>query len=110
MGKLIDADRLKAHYCWWQDENKEVFDQIIDLQPGVDPVGHGHWTCKYIKAMDSADDISHLYMRCSRCDAHIELKGVPEIKYVTFKYCPNCGAKMDEKEGYEVKDGVRIVI
>ena len=41
MGRLIDADRLKYHYCWWEggdremtiDEAKKTFDTIIDLQP-----------------------------------------------------------------------------
>lgn len=44
MGRLIDADRLKAHYCWWAggskemsiDEAKKTFDTIIDVQPTVD--------------------------------------------------------------------------
>lgn len=44
MGRLIDADRLKAHYCWWAggskemsiDEAKRDFDTIIDLQPTVE--------------------------------------------------------------------------
>lgn len=42
--RLIDADRLKAHYCWWSggtkemtiDEAKKTFDTIIDVQPTVD--------------------------------------------------------------------------
>lgn len=46
MGRLIDADRLKAHYCWWAggskemsiDEAKRTFDVIIDVQPTVDAV------------------------------------------------------------------------
>lgn len=46
MGRLIDADRLKAHYCWWAggskemsiDEAKKTFDTIIDVQPTVDVV------------------------------------------------------------------------
>ena len=46
MGRLIDAERLKAHYCWWAgggremtiDEAKKTFDTIIDLQPTVDAV------------------------------------------------------------------------
>lgn len=46
MGRLIDADRLKAHYCWWSggtkemtiDEAKKTFDTIIDVQPTVDAV------------------------------------------------------------------------
>lgn len=46
MGRLIDAERLKAHYCWWAggskemsiDEAKKTFDTIIDIQPTVDAV------------------------------------------------------------------------
>ena len=39
-GRLIDADKLKRHYAWWEDgesskERKELFDTIIDLQPTV---------------------------------------------------------------------------
>lgn len=33
MPKLIDADKLKAHYAWWDNEDKKIFDTIIDLQP-----------------------------------------------------------------------------
>lgn len=38
--RLIDADVLKAHYAWWGDtesgkEQKELFDEIVDLQPIV---------------------------------------------------------------------------
>lgn len=41
MGRLIDADVLKAHYAWWGDtvsgkERKELFDEIVDLQPTVE--------------------------------------------------------------------------
>ncbi len=42
--RLIDADKLKAHYAWWEggtremtmDEAKSDFDTIIDLQPTVE--------------------------------------------------------------------------
>ena len=33
MPKLIDADKLKAHYAWWENEDKKIFDTIVDLQP-----------------------------------------------------------------------------
>ena len=35
MGRLIDADRLKAHYAWWGDDNdkRRTFDCIVDVQP-----------------------------------------------------------------------------
>ena len=59
MGRLIDADRLKAHYCWWSggtkemtiDEAKKIFDTIIDVQPTVDAVE---------------------VVRCKDCDYHFE--------------------------------------
>ena len=46
MPRLIDADKLKTHYCWWADggremtldEAKKTFDTIIDVQPTVDAV------------------------------------------------------------------------
>ena len=35
--RLIDADKLREHYAWWgeDNENKKLFDEIIDLQPTV---------------------------------------------------------------------------
>ena len=43
MARYIDADKLKAHYSWWEctesgNEQKKVFDTIIDLQPTADVV------------------------------------------------------------------------
>jgi hypothetical protein len=36
-GKLIDAEKLKKHYAWWEDdERRTLFDQIVDAQPEVD--------------------------------------------------------------------------
>ena len=35
--RLIDADKLKQHYAWWNDERKELFDAIVDIQPTVEP-------------------------------------------------------------------------
>ena len=34
--RLIDADKLKAHYAWWNDDKRELFDQIVDAQPTVE--------------------------------------------------------------------------
>lgn len=36
--RLIDADKLKAHYSWWNEERREVFDTIVDMQPTIDAV------------------------------------------------------------------------
>lgn len=34
----IDADKLKAHYAWWPENERTVMDQIVDAQPTVDAV------------------------------------------------------------------------
>ena len=36
--RLIDADKLKASYAWWgeDDEQKRLFDTIVDRQPTVE--------------------------------------------------------------------------
>lgn len=88
MPKLIDADKLKEHYAWWDNEDKKIFDTIIDLQPTVDaePVRRGHW----IKANDSMSSPFDTMKRCL-CSECREWAAVTS-------YCPNCGARMDEEE------------
>jgi len=37
--KLIDAEKLKKHYAWWEDdERRTLFDQIVDAQPTIDAI------------------------------------------------------------------------
>lgn len=31
----IDADKLKQHYAWLDNEEKELFDQIVNAQPTI---------------------------------------------------------------------------
>jgi hypothetical protein len=39
MTRLIDAEKLKKHYAWWEDdERRALFDQIVDAQPTIDAV------------------------------------------------------------------------
>ena len=87
MARLIDADKLKAHYAWWKggsreltmDEAKSDFDTIIDLQPTVEAEPkHGRW----IKRGDNS-------WECSVCH---------EISCCNGNYCVDCGARMDEVE------------
>lgn len=86
--RLIDADKLKAHYAWWEGGTREMtmgeakkdFDTIIDLQPTIEaePIKHGRWIDRgYMK----------VGFNCSVCGAYV-ISGKEN-------YCPNCGAKMD---------------
>ena len=112
MSRLIDADKLKQHYAWWENgtaemtlaEAKRTFDTIIDVQPTVDAVPtefhdkcmqieiekrfelelkekHGYW--------EWTDDPRTGDFVCSNCLEH---------NIGCTRYCPNCGAKMDEVE------------
>ena len=40
--RLIDADKLRQHYAWWNDEYKELFDTIVDAQPTAEPESAGY--------------------------------------------------------------------
>lgn len=81
--RLIDADKLEES----ASKNASIFSGtitfsevcgLIDAQPTVDPVEHGHWII-------SSDGY---YPYCSEC------KMEPEGGKMT-KYCPHCGAEMD---------------
>lgn len=95
-GRLIDADKLKKHYAWWQggtlaktlDEMKRDFDTIVDLQPTVEaePVKHGRW----IKDSEG-------WWHCSECGRQIPPKSKQDLNEFN-KWCGRCGAKMDLDE------------
>lgn len=96
--RIIDADKLKAHFAWWKggsremtmDEAKSDFDCIIDLQPTIDaePRKHGHWIEEGL-----VDGNQNRYCRCSECG-----KGDTQAVSQRVPYCWWCGAKMDEVE------------
>ena len=107
MSRLIDADKLKAHFAWWKggtremtmDEAKSDFDTIIDLQPTVDAepkhgqnIANGHWGNGY-------DGNARIFL-CSECGYGFDdIYLCNESDYpMEPNYCPNCGAKMDGEE------------
>lgn len=91
--RLIYADKLKAHYAWWEggsremtmDEAKSDFDSIIDLQPTVDPIKHGRWVIEPDATI----------MHCDVCGWVFEYYGGLEEEW---NNCPHCGAQMDGGE------------
>lgn len=36
--RLIDADALKKHYAWWEDDRQKLFDEIVDQQKAIDAI------------------------------------------------------------------------
>lgn len=85
MARLIDADALKERairvstvkeHCYM----KAVGTHEIDKAPTVStvPVAHGHWAY-----------YSTTMQECSNCHRHTARH--------KFKYCPHCGAVMEDK-------------
>lgn len=81
-------------YNWndWPEEIQAVYDweshkEAIERIPAVNavPIVHGRWIDE--NSGDSLDP----RMRCSICT------GV-ERRLVKWRYCPNCGAKMDGRD------------
>lgn len=96
--RLIDADALKKDMCSTCDnrerceDREQVCSEIanIDEQPTIEaePLKHGRW-------VPCGD-----YAKCSICNGSSgrQFDGVEPVPRFTA-YCPNCGARMDLKDG-----------
>lgn len=83
--KPCKAEGKDHNGCWcracWVDD---MLDEVIDVPPAdVAPVVHGRWTITKGMLENAV---------CSNCGIHFQ------SYYEAYRYCPNCGAKMDEKE------------
>ena len=72
-----------------------TIDQVIDYEPAADvaPVVHGEWL---------NIDGDYTFAACSICETAYEVateeeaeKGLWDAFMCSYRYCPNCGAKMD---------------
>lgn len=85
-------DRLRmADYCG--DTVAWNIGGAIKGIPAADvaPVRHGRWT-------DPEDDGGYTSWYCSLCNHPVGTIG----GYPNWKYCPNCGARMDKEDEHEV--------
>lgn len=66
--------------------------EAIDESPTIEaePVRHGYWIPKFVSARGNAD-----MFECSECNANSYTAHKTRICH--YKYCRNCGAKMDKK-------------
>ena len=88
MGRLIDADALKKDFNlnFGGVSHAAAAAEIIDRQPTIDPENprpRAYWKNKGEKTY---------VIWCSNC-------GEPYYHdFEDFKYCPNCGAKMEDTD------------
>ena len=110
--KLIDANKLKNHYAWWEggsqemtlDRAKQIFDTIIDVQPTVDTIPLEDYQSmertvnKLRVALAYAELVRHGHWEedAARIKDQCSVCGL-SVNWSLYKtpYCPNCGAKMD---------------
>lgn len=67
--------------------------KLIDIDTPtaeVEPVRHGKW--EIIK------DDYYCVAKCSLCHEEWSFEVYDDIESLNYRYCPNCGAKMREKE------------
>lgn len=84
--------------CRWDGEDRDDLRNMMltafQELPTIDPVKHGKW----IK-----DGEANVLYKCSACNDLCTVAGwancIPkEQMYKMFKFCPNCGAKMERSE------------
>ena len=90
---MIDADQFKAKLLSFMDRKATtpsdtdcILDGVLNLleeQPTIDPVKHGHWI-----DTGRADYYLNKEYRCSCCNS---------VDYMCSPYCYNCGTKMDDE-------------
>lgn len=77
-------DDLAQDYAYAAADLLKKYVDEMQSEPAVDsvPVVHGRW------------ERNRVYVTCNHCrKAYMDRNGM--ISPVTYKYCPNCGAKMD---------------
>ena len=93
--RLIDADQFKAKLLGLMDrkaltpsDTDCILDGVLNLldeQPTVAPVKHGHWI-----NIDAKFENMYVAHQCSICKS--------EFLGDASNFCPRCGAKMDGGE------------
>ena len=90
--RLIDVDAFKAH---WNKEYrmlhpKDIFIVALSNFPTIEaePVRHGRW--EFEKDLEDFRDV-----KCTACGGTLLTEWSTELS--EYRYCPNCGAKMDKE-------------
>lgn len=101
MSRLIDADEAAKNThkeIYWTESEQASVRNFLSHQPTINPDDlrpRGRWIVK--KEMLNMRGI--LGVRCSACGQYWALVEDNDAEYMNhFKFCPNCGAKMEEEK------------
>ena len=97
---LPEFDLDKAANTLGDEIAKMVIEKLVK-QGDLVPVGHAQWTIAHWimpRNDDGMSDPIYYQVRCSKCGFGLDAQTwVQELQqYGADKYCPKCGAKMDE--------------
>lgn len=83
---IYGTDREKFDH--WQ----EIIDEIEEL-PTVDATPHGQWEERHVDCLEESNIDAWQSAKCTNCGKY---HTTPYLYYFhDYKFCPNCGAKMD---------------
>lgn len=96
--RLIDADKLESLCDIMADKCDGIGESIwsqfrttVEWSPTIDPVKHGKWTV--VSDGYGSGCTSACICECSLCGDTLWVYKDTDREW---KYCPNCGAKMDK--------------
>ena len=89
--RLIDANAVDYGNIMWSLSQLRWLNAIIEAQPTVDAVEvvHGEWT------IIDDDYLCLTTLECCVCGEQYCFEEYDEQMPPHYRYCPNCGAKMD---------------
>lgn len=100
MSDLIERSKAIQAIYWnvMECNNIEMAESVLKDVPSVDTVKHGHWLPHPNPEYREWDVCSSCGTGCKRREYHVDFMTKMEWeRQINYPYCPNCGAKMDEK-------------
>ena len=90
----IDAIEHANGTVYWNQTLMESLVSVVESVPTIDPVKHGEWV---------KDGEAYALYKCSACNDLCTVAGwancIPEEQMRrVFRFCPNCGARMERSE------------
>lgn len=77
------SDFTRGTYNICRQQGVDAAIEVVKEQTPIDTVKHGHW--EESKCLDDC------FWTCSCCKFPSQASAAPQL----YKYCPNCGARMD---------------
>ena len=97
VNRLIDIENEFQQYKPFHGYEHAMYRKICEAEIAIGktqaadvvPVRHGRW----LRSDDDWDSLTSI--RCSICGEEWCFEMIDDVTLLNYKYCPNCGAKMD---------------